>query len=126
MASKKKTAKKKTTSRKKKSRVSTRKGVATRKRHDLTNKLKEDLKATKETLRAARTAAREELKLAKAAAKAEIALLKEQLSVAQKREQALMKIGEQKAKMMWQAGAKWEKEQLAKIQKTLKTKRRSK
>ena len=123
MASKKKAAKKKATSRKKRSKVTARKSVATRTRHDLTNRLKEDLKATRETLKAARAAAREEIKLTKAAAKAEIALLKEQLSVAQKREQALLKLGEQKAKMMWQAGTKWEKEQLAKIQKKLKTKR---
>lgn len=43
--------------------------------------------------------------------------------VAQKREQALLKLGEQKAKMMWQAGAKWEKEQVSKIQKKFKPKR---
>ena len=126
MAARKKVSKKKAASRKKRTTVSTRKGVATRTRHDLTKKLKEDLKATRETLRAAQSAAREDLKLAKAAAKAEIALLKEQLSVAQKREQALMKIGEQKARLMWQAGNKWEKEQLAKIKKNLKVKRRSK
>ena len=100
---------------KKRSKISTRKGAATRTRHELTRQLREDLKAAK-------TAAREELKLAKAAAKAEISLLKEQLKAAQKREQALLKLAEQKVRMMWKAGEQWEKKQVAKIQKAFKHK----
>jgi hypothetical protein len=34
-----------------------------------------------------------------------------------KREQALLKLGEQKAKMMLAAGQRWEKKQVAKIRK---------
>ena len=61
------TAKKKTSSKKRSSSSrssAARKGIATRKRHDLGDKLKQDLKATREALRAANAAAREELKLA--------------------------------------------------------------
>ena len=116
MASKKKMV------RKKRSSTSAHKSAATRTRHDLTKKLKEDLKATREALKSARAAAREELMLTKAAAKAEIAVLKDHLQAAQKREQAIVKLAEQKAKMMWQTSAQWEKKQLAKIQKLFKPK----
>jgi len=55
--------------------------------------------------------------LAKAAAKAEIDVLNDNLKAALKREQALLKMGEKKAKMMMAAGQRWEKQQLAKIRK---------
>jgi hypothetical protein len=105
---------------KKRSATSVKKGQATRKRHDLTRQLREDLKATKAALRLASASAREEIKLVNAAAKAEIAVLKDQLAAVMKREQALAKIGEQKAKLMWKAGEQWEKKQVAKIQKAFK------
>ena len=53
----------------------------------------------------------------KRAAKAEIDVLSENLKVALKREQAMVKVGEQKVKMMLAAGQRWEKQQLAKIKK---------
>lgn len=105
---------------KKRSTTATHKGQATRKRNDLTKRLKADLQATRQALKQARAAAREELKLANAAAKAEITVLKDQLAVMNKREKALLKIGEQKAKHMWNAGEKWEKEQISKIKKMFK------
>jgi len=40
-----------------------------------------------------------------------------------KREQELMKLGEKKAKMMWTAGERWEKKQIARIQRAVKKKR---
>ena len=101
------------------------KANATRKRHDLGNKLKQDLKAAREALRAANAAAREELKLANAAAKAEIAVLKDQLKAAHQREQALMKVAEQKTREMVKAGMQWEKKQMAKIR-AIKPKKSSK
>ncbi len=104
----------------KRSATAVHKGVATRTRHDLNKQLRADLKAAKAALKAAGTAARAELKLARSAAKAEIAVLKDQLTAAGKREQALLKISEQKTKMMWKAGEQWEKEQVAKIQKAFK------
>ena len=57
------------------------------------------------------------MKLARAAARAEIDLLNENLRAALKREQALLKLGEKKAKMMLAAGQRWEKQQVAKIRK---------
>lgn len=114
-------ASKKKASTKKRSSKAAHKGAATRTRNDLNRKLKEDLKATKEALRAAKTAAREEIRLAKAAAKAEIAVLKDQLAAVMKREKALLKVSEQKATMMWKAAEKWEKQQVAKINKMFKT-----
>ena len=126
-ASKKKTAKKKTTVRKKtavkkkattrKKTSSTNRKTAATSRHALTDRLKQDLKATKKALSVARTAAREELKLARVAAKDEIAVLKDQLAVALKREKGLLKLSEQKAKKMFAAGERWEKIQLEKIKK---------
>ena len=50
-------------------------------------------------------------------ARAEIDLLNENLRAALKREQALLKLGEKKAKMMLAAGQRWEKQQVAKIRK---------
>ena len=79
-----------------------------------------NLKATKNTLKAANTSAREELKLAKAAAKAEITVLKDQLNSVIKREKALLKIAEQKTVMMVKAAEQWEKKQVSKIQKMFK------
>jgi exosome complex RNA-binding protein Csl4 len=108
------------TSSKKRSTTAVHKGVATRTRNDLTKQLKADLKATKAALRSSSVAARAELKLARAAAKAEIAVLRDQLSAAIKREQALIKISEQKAKMMWKAGEEWEKQQIAKMRKAFR------
>ena len=52
-----------------------------------------------------------------AAAKAEVNVLKDQLAAVMKREKALLKIGEQKTKMMWKAAEQWEKKQVSKIQK---------
>ena len=120
MASKKKVASKKKASTKKRSTTAAHKRSATKKRNDLAKQLRADLKASRETLRGATAAAREELKLAKAAAKAEIAVLKDQLAAVMKREQALRKVSEQKAKMMWKAGEQWEKKQVAKIQKAFR------
>lgn len=37
-----------------------------------------------------------------------------------KREKALLKVGEQKTKMMWKAAEQWEKKQVTKIQKMFK------
>lgn len=108
---------KKKTSTKKRSPAASRKGAATRTRNDLNRKLKEDLQATKASLKAANAAAREELKLAKAAAKAEIAVLKDQLAAVIKREKALLKVSEEKTKIMWKAAEQWEKQQVAKIKK---------
>jgi hypothetical protein len=125
MASKKKAVSKKKAARKKRTSVSARKSVATKTRNNLTKQLREDLRASKAALRAANAAAREELKLTRQAAKAEVALLKEQLAAAHKREQALLKVSEQKVKMMWKAGEQWEKKQLAKIQKAFRVKRKA-
>lgn len=118
MAAKKSTRTKMTTSKQRSgvSRASAaHKGVATRRRNDLTNQLRDDLKSSREALRAARAAAREELRLAKAAAKAEITVLKDQLKAAQKREQALLKLATEKTREMVKAGAQWEKKQIARI-----------
>ena len=110
---------------KKRSTTTTHKAAATRSRNELAARLKEDLKATKQALKAANSAAREELKLARAAAKAEIAVLKDQLAVARKREQELLKLGELKAKAMWKAGEEWEKKQMARF-KDIKNKYKTK
>ena len=91
------------------------KGTATRTRHALGNQLKDDLKATKAALRAVNAAAREELKLVNASARAEIAVLKDHLKAAHQREQALVKLAEQKTMQMVKAGMLWEKRQMAKI-----------
>ncbi|MGD8526714.1 MAG: hypothetical protein PVJ63_10725, partial [Thioalkalispiraceae bacterium] len=119
-ASKKKATARKKSVGKKRSSAAANKGVATRRRNDLAKKLREDLKASREALRSARAAAREELKLANAAAKAEIKVLKDQLAAARKREQALVKISEQKAKMMWKAGEQWERQQMTKLKNAMK------
>jgi hypothetical protein len=58
----------------------------------------------------------------KATARAKIDLLNDNLKSALKREQSLLKLGEQKAKMMLAAGQRWEKEQVAKIRKLAKKK----
>ena len=109
----------------KRSKTATHKAQATRSRHELTKRLKADLKAAKEALKAANQAARKELQLTKAAAKAEIAVLKDHLQHAHKREQALVKLGERKAKEMLKAGEQWERKQMAKI-KSIKSKYRAK
>ena len=113
MASKKKTAGKSSS-------TAANKGVATRKRNDLTKQLRADLKATKEALQAAKASARKEVKLAKAAAKAEVTVLKDQLNSVIRREKALLRVAEQKTIMMVKAAEQWEKQQLAKIQKMFK------
>lgn len=115
MATRKKTAKKGTA-------ASSHKATATKTRHELTARLRADLKTTKEALKKANIAAREEIKLARAAAKAEIAVLKDQLKTAHKREQALLALGKQKAKEMLKAGEQWEKKQMARIR-AIKSKR---
>ncbi len=91
--------------------------VAANSRQALLKKLREDLKATRITLKNARVAAREELTLVKGAAKAQIDVLNDNLKTALKREQALLKIGEEKVKMMLAAGRRWEKQQISKIKK---------
>ncbi len=120
---KKSTSKKKTA--KKRSVAAAHKVTATKTRKELAIRLREDLKAAKEALKAANIAARKEINLAKAAAKAEAAVLKDQLAAARKREQVLLKLGKQKAKEMWKAGEQWEKKQMAKI-KAIKSKRKGK
>jgi hypothetical protein len=127
MAAKKATTKK--TTRSSRSRAQTpaeqHKAAASKSRKSLAAKLKKDLQATKKALRSATKAANAELKLVKAAAKAEIDVLKDQLAVAIKREEALRKLSQEKAKLMWQAGEKWEKQQLAKLKQTLRKSSRS-
>ena len=54
------------------------------------------------------------------AAKAEIAVLKDQLDAVMKREKALLRVSEQKTKVMWKAAEQWEKKQVSKIQKMFK------
>ncbi|MCP4390210.1 MAG: hypothetical protein GY802_18095 [Gammaproteobacteria bacterium] len=44
-------------------------------------------------------------------------MLNENLKAALKREQALLKLGEKKARMMLAAGQRWEKQQISKIRK---------
>ncbi|MEJ2398956.1 MAG: hypothetical protein P8Z67_12160 [Gammaproteobacteria bacterium] len=105
--------------------VEKRKAKASKARKDLVSKLKRDLQASKKAIRTTTKAANTELKLARAAAKAEIDVLKEQLALALKREEALRKLSQQKAKMMWQAGEQWEKQQLAKLKQSLKRTSRS-
>jgi hypothetical protein len=140
--SKKKTAKKKTTVRKKtavKKKATDKKKASTRKktsktnrkaadtsRHALTDRLKQDLGATKKALNVVRVAAREELKLARVAAKDEVAVLKDQLAAALNREKGLIKLSEQKARKMFAAGERWEKKQLAKIKKAAARARKKK
>jgi hypothetical protein len=101
---KKKAVAKKATVKKKKSLP--KKKVAANSRQELMKKLREDLKAGKAAL-----------SQAKSAAKAEFDVINEKLKASLKREQALLKLGEQKAKMMLAAGQRWEKEQVAKIKK---------
>jgi len=100
--------KKKTTARKStaKKKAAANRKVANEKRAALANKLRTDLKAAKDTIKAT-----------KESAKAEIAVLKDQLNAAMKREAELLKIGENKVRAMVVAGEKWEKQQLAKIKK---------
>ncbi len=112
---KKVTGKKKTTS--KKSAAAGRKKKAADNRSALVTKLKQDLAATKKALQAVQKGARVEIKLAKSVAKTEVAVLKDQLNQALKQEKALRTMAEKKAKILWAAGQKWEKEQLAKIRK---------
>jgi len=112
---KKVTGKKKTTS--KKSAAAGRKKKAADNRSALVTKLKQDLTATKKALQAVQKGARVEIKLAKSVAKTEVAVLKDQLNQALKQEKALRTMAEKKAKILWAAGQKWEKEQLAKIRK---------
>jgi len=107
----------------KKSPAANRKAAAS-KRNALIARLKTDLKATKEALQAATKGARIEIKLTRSATKAEIAVLKDQLAAARKREQALAKLGEKKARMMLAAGERWEREQLVKIRKMVEKTRR--
>jgi len=101
------------------------KAAASRTRKTLVNKLKKDLQATKQALKSATRAANTELKLARTAAKAEINVLKDQLSAALKREEALRKLSQEKAKMMWKAGEQWEKQQLARLKENFKKTSRS-
>lgn len=80
--------------------------TAANKRALLASKLRTDLKATKETLKAVKNSAN-----------AEIAVLKDQLNAARKREAELMKVGERKVKAMVAAGEVWERKQMSKIKK---------
>lgn len=90
----------------------------------LVSKLRADLKASTDALKAARVAAREELKLVKTAAKDEIAVLRDQLAAVVKREKELMKMSKNKTAKMIAAGERWEKEQLARIKKIASQTRR--
>ena len=90
----------------KKSTAAANRKAATAKHANLAKKLREDLQATKDTLKAVRDSAR-----------AEIAVLKDHLNAAMKREAALQKIAESKVKAMVAAGEKWEREQMAKVRK---------
>jgi hypothetical protein len=99
--------------------------TADKSRKQLVTRLKKDLQASKKALQSASKAANAELKLAKAAAKAEINVLKDQLAAAIKREEALRKLSQDKAKLMWKAGEQWEKQQLAKIKQAFKKTSRS-
>ena len=114
----KKTTRKKSTS--KRNTADRHKAAANKSRKDLLTRLKKDLQASKKALTAASKAANAELKLAKAAARAEINVLRDQLKVALKREEALRKLSQEKARRMLQAGEQWEKKQLAKIKSVLK------
>jgi hypothetical protein len=114
------TAKKKTAPKRKaaakKSSLSANRKAAIAKRKALANRLRADLKASKDTI----TAVTE-------AAKAEIAVLKDQLNAAQKREVELRKLGGKKVRAMVAAGEKWEKRQMTKIHKiTSKTQAKKK
>ena len=53
-------------------------------------------------------------------------VLKDQLTAALKREQALLALGEKKAKMMLAAGERWERQQVAKIKQMATKKRKTK
>lgn len=125
----KKTATNKTTTGATRSRARTptqqRKAAADKSRKQLVARLKKDLQATKKAMISATKAANAELKLAKAAAKAEIDVLKDQLAAAIKREEALRKLSQEKAKLMWKAGEQWEKQQLAKIKQAFQKSSRS-
>jgi len=131
MAIKKKISKnkaiKKTTSRSSRARTTAEqhRAAASRSRKNLVSKLKKDLQTTQKALKSATKAAGAELRLAKAAAKAEIDVLKDQLAAALKREEALRKLSQEKAKMMWKAGEKWEKEQLARLRQRMQKSSRS-
>jgi len=115
-SSKKKTASNKKTTNKK-SAAAKRKKKAADKRSALVAKLKQDLAATRVALKAANKGAREEIKLARSVAKAEVAVLKDQLNVALKQQKAIRSMAEEKAKILWAAGQRWEKEQFNKIKK---------
>jgi hypothetical protein len=60
----------------------------------------------------------------RAQAKAEAQVLKAELSEVTKRESALLKMGEARAKAMLAAGERWEKKQLGKIKRAVSKKRR--
>jgi len=83
----------------------------------LVSQLRRDLKATKEALKSVKMTASKELKLAKKAAKDEIAVVKDQLAGFLKREEALIKMSQNKTREMIAAGGRWEKQQLHKIKK---------
>ena len=119
VAKKKTTARKKTVRKKtirKKTASSLTRAAATS-RHALTEKLNEDLKASRVSLEHAKIAVSEELNLAKNAAQDEIAVLKVKLNAALKREKKLMQISEKKIKQILVAGGHWEKKQLISIKK---------
>lgn len=101
------------------------KAAASKMRKTLVAKLKKDLQATKKALKSATKAASTELKMARAAAKAEIDVLKDQLAVALKREEALRKLSQEKAMMMWKTGEQWERQQLERLKQTFKKVSRS-
>ena len=107
------TVKKKVARKRTPPRVAHRKAAAD-KRNALVKQLRQDLKDSRDTLKAV-----------KASAKAEVKVLKDELKAALKRERELVKLGEKKISMMFTAGEKWERKQVAKIKKIVAKKRRS-
>jgi hypothetical protein len=120
-ASEKSGTRKKTTSRTKtagkKDKVVENRSSANSSKQALVSQLRRDLKATKEALKSVKMTASKELKLAKKAAKDEIAVVKDQLAGFLKREEALIKMSQNKTREMIAAGGRWEKQQLHKIKK---------
>ena len=114
MNTKNKTSRKKSGS-SRSNKAATNRKAASAKRNELTNKLREDIKTTKKTFNTF-----------KVAAKAEVAVLRDELKAALKREKELMKMGENKIRMMLSAGEKWEKQQINKIKKMTTGKKRKK
>lgn len=103
---------KKKAARKRRSASTSHRKAAAAKRDSLVKQLRQDLKDSRDTLKAAR-----------ASAKAEITVLKDELKAALRRERELVKLGQKKISMMVAAGEKWERKQVSKIRKIVARKR---